>query len=846
MSTSFIRISGAKEHNLKNISLKIPRNQLTVITGVSGSGKSSLAFDTLYAEGQRRYVESLSSYARQFLENLKKPDVESIDGLSPAIAIEQQGLSHNPRSTVGTLTEIYDYLRLLFARVGHAFCSECNLEIAAQSLDQMVSSIMKSYSDMIYILAPIVRQRKGEYQKDLLLLKQKGYSRVKVDGQYYDLALPLELDKNKKHSMDVLIDRLEPTPKSEERLLRSLETTLRLTNGLVKIEDLNGNEKIFSEKFSCTHCGSQLPEIEPRLFSFNSPMGACVTCHGLGFEGLVSIDSTKDLLMEEIEENEWDTVYFQKVPCSQCQGTRLKKEALSVKIGNRSIGDLVELSLPMLLSFFKDICWSDREKNIAPRILKEITDRLDFLIRVGVGYLTLNRPAATLSGGEGQRIRLATQVGSALTGVLYVLDEPSIGLHPKDNLHLIEALQKLKERRNTVLVVEHDTLTMTHADHIIDMGPGAGIHGGNIIAQGSLSEIKNAPHSLTGAYLAGKCSIDISSPRKPSHRYLTLSGATENNLKNITLKLPLGLFVCITGVSGSGKSSLMIDTLYRALAKKLQGFKGNVGKYKNLEGVDFLEYVHVITQSPIGRTPRSNPATYTGIYSHIRTLFSQLPESKIRGYKPGRFSFNVTGGRCENCMGAGLVKMEMHFLPNSYIECDICQGRRYNRETLEVRYKDKNISEVLEMTVEEALLFFTHVPHIQRKLATLSDVGLGYIHLGQQATTLSGGESQRIKLSKELGKKSTGTTLYILDEPTTGLHFEDIRKLLRVLQKLTDAQNTIVVIEHNLDVIKCADYIIDMGPDAGDAGGTIIAQGTPEEIAKNAQSLTGQFLRKVL
>lgn len=846
MTENFISIVGAKEHNLKNIHLQIPREKLVVITGVSGSGKSSLAFDTLYAEGQRRYVESLSTYARQFLELMTKPDVESIDGLSPAIAIEQRTASKNPRSTVGTVTEIYDYLRLLFARIGHAQCPQCHQEISSQSIDQMVDQLLKSPpGEKIAILAPIVRNRKGEYQKELYDLRHQGFVKVKIDGEAFDLSQSIHLDKNKKHSIDVTVDRLIIKEDMNSRLSQSLETALNLADQLVKIEFLDGKELLLSSRFSCNTCGTGLPELEPRLFSFNSPVGACPTCGGIGLKDIVS--EVEKILESGSSEDLEEVDFFHETPCPACQGSRLKKEALCVKIKDKTIFDVGQLSLFQALDFFKDLPLTAREQVISERMLKEIKERLSFLIHVGVGYLTLNRPSATLSGGESQRIRLATQIGSALTGVLYILDEPSIGLHPQDNQKLIEALKTLRDQGNTILVVEHDEETIRSADHIIDLGPGAGLHGGAIVSQGDLAHITSDPSSLTGAYLNKQKSIPVPlQRRKPSGLFLELGGAQENNLKNLSLKIPLGLFVCVTGVSGSGKSSLILDTLYRALANHLHASHLKVGSYKDLRGMEYLDSVIDIDQSPIGRTPRSNPATYTGIFSLIRSFFAGLPESKVRGYTPGRYSFNVAGGRCETCGGAGLIKIEMHFLPDVYVQCEICQGQRYNRETLEIRYKEKNISEVLAMTVEEALVFFDRIPQIKSKLQTLLEVGMGYIQLGQQATTLSGGEAQRVKLAKELSKRSTGKTLFILDEPTTGLHFEDIQKLLTVLHRLVGLGNTVIVIEHNLEVIKSSDHIIDMGPEGGEKGGLILAEGSPEELVQHTASSTGQFLKKVL
>ncbi len=846
MTENFISIVGAKEHNLKNINLRIPREKFVVITGVSGSGKSSLAFDTLYAEGQRRYVESLSTYARQFLEQMAKPDVESIDGLSPAIAIEQRTASKNPRSTVGTVTEIYDYLRLLFSRIGHAECPQCHQEISSQSVDQMVERLLKyPPGEKIAILAPLVRNRKGEYQKELYELCQQGFVKIKIDGESFDLSQPIHIDKNKKHSIDIYIDRLTLKEDVTARLSQSLETALNLGLQLVKIEFSDGKELLLSSQFACHTCGTGLPELEPRLFSFNSSVGACAACGGLGFKDITA--EVEKFLESGSSEDLEEADFFHEAPCPMCQGGRLKPEALCIKIKNKTIVDICQLSLFKALSFFEELSLTPRELIISDRMLKEIKERLSFLINVGVGYLTLGRLSATLSGGESQRIRLATQIGSALTGVLYILDEPSIGLHPQDNKKLIDALKSLRNQGNTILVVEHDEETIRSADYIIDLGPGAGTHGGEIVSQGHASHIMKDPHSLTGAYLSRKKFIPIPAQRrKPSSLFLTLEGAQENNLKNISLKIPLGLFVCVTGVSGSGKSSLILDTLYRTLANHLHNAHLKVGKHKNILGIEHIDSVIDIDQAPIGRTPRSNPATYTGVFSLIRSFFAALPESKVRGYAPGRYSFNVEGGRCETCMGAGLIKIEMHFLPDVYVQCEICQGQRYNRETLEIQYKEKNISEILAMTIEEALVFFDRIPQVKSKLQTLLDVGMGYVQLGQQATTLSGGEAQRIKLARELGKRSTGKTLFILDEPTTGLHFEDIQKLLKVLHKLVDLGNTVIVIEHNLEVIKSCDTIIDMGPEGGEKGGFVIAEGSPEDICRTSSSLTGQFLKNIL
>lgn len=850
MSHSYIAVKGAKEHNLKNIHFKIPRDKFIVITGVSGSGKSSIAFDTLYAEGQRRYVESLSSYARQFLDQMKKPDVEAIEGLSATIAIEQASISRNPRSTVGTITEIYDYLRVLFARVGRPHCYRCQKEISSQSAPQIVESILRlPPGEKIGILAPIVRGRKGEYQKELFGLRQSGFVRVKADGEIYDLSETISLDKNKKHNIDVYIDRVVLKEGIGSRLSSSVETALRLSDQMVKIERAGGEEKLFSAQFACVDCELSFPELEPRLFSFNSPIGACPKCLGVGlaspFRGWA--EAAPEIIDISQEEPDEVKIFIEETLCPACGGKRLKPEALAVRIQDRSISDICSLPLTEADHFFRFLNFSTREKAIAEKILKEITERLKFLINVGVGYLTLNRRSSTISGGEGRRIRLAAQIGSPLVGVLYILDEPSIGLHPRDNTKLVDSLKSLRDRGNTVLVVEHDAETILSADHIIDMGPGAGAAGGNIVAQGTLEQLLKNEDSLTARYLSHKNKIAVPKERRcPGDKFLEIIGAKSNNLKNISVKIPLGLFTCITGVSGSGKSSLVIDTLYPALLNHLHRLNHKVGNYEKLLGVECFDQVVDIDHSPIGRTPKSNPATYTGVFSHIRNFFAQLPDSKVRGYSIGRYSFNVPGGRCETCMGGGLIKMEMHFLPHMYVLCDICQGQRYNRETLEVRYKEKNIAEILEMTIDEALIFFDRIPQIKRKLQSLSDVGMGYVRLGQQATTLSGGEAQRVKLSRELSRRATGKTLFILDEPTTGLHFDDIHKLLKVLHQLVDLGNTVIVIEHNLEVIKTADYVIDLGPGGGEEGGIVVAEGPPEKIAATPSSFTGEYLKKVL
>jgi excinuclease ABC subunit A len=936
-----IIIKGAREHNLKNISLEIPRDKLVVITGLSGSGKSSLAFDTIYAEGQRRYVESLSAYARQFMEQMQKPDVEYIGGLSPAISIEQRNASSNPRSTVATITEIYDYLRLLYSRIGIPYCYKCGLPIKKQSVQEIVDQILLSPAGKkIQILAPLVQGRKGEYNEVFEQIRKQGFVRARVDGTVYDLTEKISIKKTQKHNIDVVIDRLILSPEIKSRIADSVETAIKLTNGIVVMHIEGEGDRLFSQLNACTTCGISYGELSPRMFSFNSPYGACPSCHGLGarltpdpdliipdknkslqegaivpwqevdipslnynrrildalakqykfsldvpykelpqkikniilygkkgdkikvpywkegreliqleeFNGVISNLEQRYLQTESEYIREGLAVYMNELACPDCNGARLKPESRSIFIHNKSIVDVCSMSVLSAKDFFVNIVLTEKEKHIAHEIIKEIRERLDFMINVGLGYLTLNRKSATLAGGEAQRIRLATQVGSSLVGVIYILDEPSIGLHQRDNKRLLDTLLKLKELGNTVIVVEHDEETIRMADYIVDLGPGAGIHGGHIIAKGTLQDILDSPKSLTGQYLNGKLKIQIPKNRRPvqSDYTLKISGIRTNNLKNVTVDIPLGLFVCITGVSGSGKSSFINDTLYKALSKIFYMSKERPGEYDEIKGIDNIDKVIVIDQSPIGRTPRSNPATYTGVFTFIRDLFSQLPDAKMRGYGPGRFSFNVKGGRCDACGGDGIIKIEMHFLPDVYVECEVCKGKRFNRETLEVRYKGKNISEVLEATVDEALEHFKHIPHIKVKLETLSDVGLGYIHLGQSATTLSGGEAQRIKLARELSKQATGRTLYILDEPTTGLHFADIQRLLDVLHRLRDAGNTILVVEHNLDVIKTADHIIDLGPEGGDGGGRIVAQGTPEEIVKVKESYTGQFLKDYL
>jgi len=935
-----IKIRKANEHNLKNIDLDIPRDKLVVITGVSGSGKSSLAFDTLFAEGQRRYVESLSAYARQFLLQMEKPNVESIEGLSPAIAIQQKAKGHNPRSTVGTITEIYDYLRVLFARVGEVFCYNCGKRIEKQTVDQIIESIITSGGGKdIVILAPVIKGRKGEYKKTLEDLVQKGFDRGRVDGTYMDLSDDIDLARYKKHTIEADIDRFTVNSKNRSRLAESLEMGLKLGGGIV-IVNMNDEDVLFSEMFSCSDCGINYEELTPRKFSFNNPYGACRKCNGLGTtmnidpdlvvpdkkrtirEGAIStmpkgpqsfsfraLDEVAkhygfsvDVPFEDLTvEHRWLVLYgtgtekihfrFQgerpgkqyryeferpyegvipalerrlvetkssyirreldnymsKRKCPVCEGERLRPESLSVRVGGKKITSITGMAVKDALNFFGELHQTEQQKIISGPVLKEIKARLTFMLNVGLDYLSLNRQSDTLSSGEAQRIQLATQIGSKLCGVLYILDEPSIGLHQRDISRLLSILVELRDLGNTLLVVEHDEETMRMADHIIDMGPGAGEHGGRVVAAGTLDEIMKTEDSLTGAFLTKKIGIDIPAQRrKPNSDYLLVRGAREHNLKNIDISIPLGVFVCVTGVSGSGKSTLINDITYKTLARNLYRAKAVPGDHDAIEGMEHIDKVIIIDQSPIGRTPRSNPATYTGVFGPIRDLFSKLPEAARRGYKPGRFSFNVKGGRCENCKGAGSILIEMHFLPDVYIGCDVCKGLRYNTETLEVRYKGKNISEVLQMTIEEGHDFFINIPTIKRKLKTLLDVGLDYMKIGQPATTLSGGEAQRVKLSRELSKKSTGRTIYILDEPTTGLHFADIKKLIIVLSRLVDSGNTVVVIEHNLDVIKSADHIIDLGPEGGDGGGMMIAQGTPEEIAAIPSSYTGKYLKGVL
>ena len=935
MELEKIIIRGARQHNLKNIDVEMPRNKLVVVTGLSGSGKSTLAFDTLYAEGQRRYVESLSTYARQFLERLDKPDVEMIEGLSPAIAIEQKTASHNPRSTVGTVTEIYDYLRLLFARIGTPHCHKCGMPITSQTVDQIIDRIM-TLPEMtkIIIMSPLVSGKKGSYEKLVQRLKKEGFARLCVDGETLEIEEVGKLNKNKKHSIDVVVDRLIVKESIKNRLADSLELALSQSGGLVTVDVPGDKPILFSEKAACIKCGISYPEFTPASFSFNSPLGACPKCDGLGTitefdpdlvipnkelslrEGAVDLwasrntvhfiefldaltshysediytpykdlsDSFKEVLLygskgKQIkfyfERNNRRVIYKKKFegimpkieriyletdsyqsreevkrymnfrPCSECGGGKLNKASRSVKVGNANISDITALSVEKAHSFFKNLELTEKQKVIARRILKEIKERLGFLENVGLSYLTLNRSASTLSGGESQRIRLATQVGSKLTGVLYVLDEPSIGLHHRDNRRLLQTLVNMRDLGNTVLVVEHDEETILAADYIIEMGPGAGMKGGEVVFAGTAKDLLQDEKSLTGRYLSGKLSIEIPATRRAGNgKKLVINGASGNNLKNINIEFPLGVFICITGVSGSGKSTLVIETLNNILAQRLYNSRNFVAPYSEILGLEYLDKVVNIDQSPIGRTPRSNPGTYTGVFTFIRELFSRTPEARMRGYKPGRFSFNVKGGRCEACKGDGIIKIEMHFLPDVYVACDVCQGKRYNRETLEIRYKGKNIFEILDMTVNQALNFFQSIKNIRPKLETLVDVGLGYIHIGQPATTLSGGEAQRVKLSKELSKRGTGRTVYILDEPTTGLHAHDIKKLLSVLNRLVESGNTVVVIEHNLDVIKTADHIIDLGPEGGDEGGYIVGCGTPEKLSGIQESYTGQYLKE--
>ncbi len=940
MNRSNIFIKGAREHNLKNIDIIIPRDKFVVITGLSGSGKSSLAFDTIYAEGQRRYVESLSAYARQFLGQMEKPDVDYIDGLSPAISIDQKTTSRNPRSTVGTVTEIYDYLRLLYARIGVPHCYICGKEISQQTVDQMADAVASlPEGTRVQLLAPVVRGRKGEYHKLIEDARKNGYVRIRVDGEVRDINEEITLDKNKKHTIEIVVDRLIVKPDIIKRLTDSIETVLNLSGGLLIVDVIDGDEMLFSQNFACSDCGVSIEELAPRMFSFNNPYGACPTCGGLGTlmkmdPDLIVPDRTKSLEDGAIKVGGWNfengdsysrmylnalakhygfkistpvnklpehildiilygtkgekikveyekeygsgsfTTAFEGVinsmerryketqsdgmkqyyeefmstnPCPDCSGARLKKESLAVTVGGLNIYQLTSMPVDEINEFFKNLTLSDRDMLIANQILKEIRARIGFLVDVGLDYLTLSRSSFTLSGGEAQRIRLATQIGSGLMGVLYILDEPSIGLHQRDNNRLLKTLERLRDLGNTLIVVEHDEDTMYTADHIIDMGPGPGIHGGYVVAEGTVEDIKKCEESQTGQYLSGKKKIEIPARRrKPNGKWIKIKGARENNLKNIDVDMPMGVFTAVTGVSGSGKSSLINEILYKKLAAELNNARTRAGDHDLILGIEHLDKVINIDQSPIGRTPRSNPATYTGVFDLIREVYAGTTEAKMRGYKSGRFSFNIKGGRCEACSGDGIVRIEMHFLPDVYVPCEVCKGKRYNRETLEVKYKGKSIADVLDMTVEDALEFFKNIPRIQKKIETLFDVGLGYIKLGQPSTTLSGGEAQRVKLATELSRKATGRTLYILDEPTTGLHMADVHRLVDILHRLVDAGNSVVVIEHNLDVIKTADYIIDLGPEGGNKGGNVIAKGTPEEVAANKDSFTGQFLKEIL
>ncbi|MBA4371839.1 MAG: excinuclease ABC subunit A [Thermodesulfovibrio sp.] len=830
----FIKITGAREHNLKNVSVSIPRDAITVITGPSGSGKSSLAIDTIYAEGQRRYVESLSAYSRQFLEQLQKPEVDAIEGLSPSIAIDQKTVSRSPRSTLSTITEIYDYLRVLYTRLGKPYCYKCGAEISTQESGNIIEAVLAlPEGTRLQILTPIVRDRKGNYRKELQEMRSEGFVRARIDGEMVDLTEEILLEKKKRHTIEIVIDRLIIKDGVDRQIREAVETAFKYSD-TVTVNLVKGNRDIlFSRAAACLTCGISYPDIIPRFFSFNSRAGACPACNGLGYENLQE-DSP------DIEEYR---------TCSSCGGFRLRKEALSVLFHGISIGQFCSMSIKEASAFLSGISLTEREGFIARRVLKEVRDRLSFLTQVGLDYLTLSRPSVTLSGGEAQRIRLASQMGSSLTGVLYVLDEPSIGLHPRDCGKLLESLTAIKDAGNTVVVVEHDEETIRWADHIIDMGPGAGVRGGWVIAEGTPSEIEENSNSITGRYLSGRTSIETPSVRRPLAKFFTVRGAAEHNLKNINVRIPVQAFTCVTGVSGSGKSTLIFDILFRALHKHLAGPRDIIlqpGQHGSIENISLVDKVISVDQTPIGRTPRSNPVTYTGIFSHIRDLFALLPDAKVRGYKNSRFSFNIEGGRCEACRGNGMIKVEMHFLPDVYVQCEKCRGTRYNHETLEIKYREKNIAGVLDMSVSEALQFFENIPQIRRRLEVLDDIGLGYIHLGQPATTLSGGEAQRIKLSRELNRRSTGNTLYILDEPTTGLHFSDIQKLLHVLNLLVDQGNTVIVIEHNLDVVKSADYVIDLGPEGGEQGGELIAEGTPEEVSRNSRSHTGRFLRQCL
>jgi excinuclease ABC subunit A len=827
----FITIKGAREHNLKNIDLSIPRDAITVITGPSGSGKSSLAIDTIYAEGQRRYVESLSAYARQFLGQVRKPDVDYIEGLSPSIAIDQKTVIRSPRSTVGTITEIYNYMRVLYTRIGKPYCYNCGSLITKQESEDIIKAVMSlPYGSRLQILAPIVRDRKGEYRKELQQMRREGFIRARIDGKMMDLTQDMGLKKQKRHTIEIVIERLILKLGIERQMKDAIETALSYSDTVIMNLIDENRDILFSKIMACSKCGISYPEINPMFFSFNSMQGACPRCKGLGLENLE----------EESTELEDDKV------CRLCNGLRLKKEALSIKIQNINIGEFAGMSAEKALLFVNNLALSEREQTIASRVLKEVKDRLNFLNKVGLGYLTLNRSSLTLAGGESQRIRLATQIGSSLTGVLYVLDEPTIGMHPRDTIKLLENLSFMRDAGNTVIIVEHDEETINWADYVVDMGPGAGLNGGSVVASGTPEEIVKNEKSVTGRYLSGALSIDAPLIRRKPKDFIRISGAREFNLKGINASIPLANFTCITGISGSGKSTLVLEILYKALLKEIYGSKVTPGEHKEIIGTDKIDRVICVDQSPLGKTPRSNPATYTGVFSFVRELFSQVTDARIRGYTPSRFSFNLSGGRCESCRGDGLIRVEMHFLPSVYIPCDICKGKRYNKETLDITFKSKNVAEILDMTVCEALEFFSSIPHICQKLKVLDDIGLGYLRLGQPASTLSGGEAQRVRLCKEVGRKSTGNTLYILDEPTTGLHFIDISKLLNVINRLIDFGNTVVIIEHNLDVIKSADYIIDLGPEGGDKGGRVIAEGTPEEVCMNPDSYTGQFLRKKL
>lgn len=829
-----INIRGAREHNLKNIDIAIPRDKITVITGPSGSGKSSLAMDTIYAEGQRRYVESLSAYARQFLEQMQKPEVDYIDGLSPAIAIDQKTVTKSPRSTVGTITETYDYMRVLYTRIGIPSCYRCGTVIATQDIGNIITPVsMLPEGTRIQVLAPIVRGRKGEYKKELQQMTADGFVRARIDGKMVELTQNISLKKQQRHTIEIVVDRFIIKPGIERQIRHAIDTSLKYADTVI-INLIDEDRDIpFSKTLACPNCGISYPEIEPRLFSFNSKYGACPKCNGMGFEGIND---------EECLDEMYETELTHLTPCRTCSGLRLRKESLSVKINGINIGEFSAMSVEEAINYIDNLSLSNREKVISKRVLKEVGDRLSFLEKVGLGYLTLDRPSLTLSGGEAQRIRLATQLGSSFTGVLYVLDEPSIGLHPKDCGKLLKNLSAIRNSGNTVIIVEHDEETIRWADYIVDMGPGAGKNGGWVIAAGTPEEIQKNESSVTGKYLSGKLSIPVPSQRRTTKNFLTIGGASEFNLKDIDVSIPLGSFVCVTGVSGSGKSTLIFEVLYKSLAKQLYKSKVIPGKHRCMEGLGNIDKVICVDQSPLGRTPRSNPATYTGIFTYIRELFAQLADSRVRGYKASRFSFNLQGGRCETCQGDGLKKIEMHFLPAVYVTCDVCKGQRYNKETLDIYYRGKNIADVLEMTITEALEFFSAIPSLKQRLDILDDIGMGYLKLGQPVTTMSGGESQRLRLSKELGKKATGNTLYILDEPTTGLHFVDVQRLLNVVNRLVDMGNSVIVIEHDIDIIKSADYVIDLGPEGGDDGGRVIATGTPEEVALNTNSHTGRFL----